>query len=214
MVDVRRDDGAATCDLVAHEFGRDVLGDRGAEALAVSNRSLGAGERGRAAEVLAVRDVDHLFRDDAGAGELELRDGLARQAAQGLRLVGEVARQVRARHVAVVLGPDVAALVGLDAAAFADPGFADARQALLDVDGRVGIGVGTGGIVHAEGFLARFRRERDLAEGHAHIRKAFRRGIDLARRADGAGRHFRRHELVRAGDLVHGLGLPASLVQV
>ncbi len=78
MVDVGRDDGAAAGDLVAHELRRDVLGDRGAEALAVGDGGLGAGERGRAAEVLAVGDVDHLLGDDAGAGELELGDGVAR----------------------------------------------------------------------------------------------------------------------------------------
>ena len=79
MVDVARDDGAAARDLVAHELGRDVLGHRGAEALAVLDGSLGARQRLLAAEVLAVRDVDHLLGDDAGARELELGDGLVRR---------------------------------------------------------------------------------------------------------------------------------------
>ena len=81
MVDVGRDDGAAARDLVAHEFRRDERRDRGAEALAVGERLRCVGERRLSGEVLAVGDVDHLLGDDAGAGELVLRDGLARRAA-------------------------------------------------------------------------------------------------------------------------------------
>ena len=182
VIDVGRDDGAAARDLVAHELRRDVLRDGGAEALAVSDGGLGACKRRRAAEVLAMRDVDHLLGDDAGLRELVLRHRLARQPAQRHRLVREIARQVLARDVAVVLRLDVAAGVLLDAAALAHPGLADARQALFHVDGGVRVGVGAGGVVDAEGFLGGALGERDLAERHAHVGVALGRGVHLGRR--------------------------------
>ncbi len=74
VIDVGRDDGAAAGDLVAHELGRDVLGNRCAEALAVSQRRLRPLQHGLAANVLAMRDVDHFVCDDAGARVLELGD--------------------------------------------------------------------------------------------------------------------------------------------
>ena len=119
VVDVGRNDGAPAGDLGAHELGRDVRGDVGAEGFAVGQRRLGAGEHGRAADVLAVGDVGHLLGDDAGARVLELRDGLAGEAAEGLRLGGEVAREMRSGNVAVVLRLHGAAFVGFDVAALA-----------------------------------------------------------------------------------------------
>src|SRR4029079_13548862 len=53
----------------------------GARGLSVIEGRLGAGERVGAPEVLAVGDVGHLLGDDAGACVLELRDGLAGEAA-------------------------------------------------------------------------------------------------------------------------------------
>ena len=50
---------------------------RGAKALAVGERRLGALELLLAAEIFALGDVDHLLGDDAGAGEFELRDRVA-----------------------------------------------------------------------------------------------------------------------------------------
>ena len=82
VVDVGGDDGAAARDLVADEFRGDEFGDRGAEVLAVGAAFGGAFQRLLPAQVLAMRDVDHLFGDDAGAGEFELRDQLARLAAE------------------------------------------------------------------------------------------------------------------------------------
>ena len=154
MIDVGGDDGAAAGDLGAHELGRDVRRDVGAEAVAVGQRRLGAGEHGDAAEVLAVGNVGHFLGDDAGARVFELRDGLARQTSEGLRLFGEVASEMARRDVAVVLGPDLAADVLLDAAALFDPGFACARQPARHVDLGRRIGVGAGRIVGAERRLA------------------------------------------------------------
>ena len=81
MVDVGGDDRAAARDLVADEFGGDVVGDRGAEILAVADVF---GER-LAAEVLADGDIFHLGRDDAAAGVVHLADVRARLGAQHRR---------------------------------------------------------------------------------------------------------------------------------
>ncbi len=83
-----------------------------------------------AAEVLALGDVDHLLGDDAGARELVLGDRRVADTAQ--RLVGDRkgAGEVLA-GVAVVLGANLAALIGLDAAALENPGGAGAGEAFL-----------------------------------------------------------------------------------
>src|SRR5471032_921324 len=55
---------ARECDLVAHEFRRDKVRKRRAEALAVGDPLGGQFMRMLAAEVLAGRDVDHLLRSE------------------------------------------------------------------------------------------------------------------------------------------------------
>ncbi len=65
--DVGRDDGAALGDLVAHELGRDVSRDLGAEAVAVLKGCVGAGKCCRAAHVFAVRGINHFIGDEACA---------------------------------------------------------------------------------------------------------------------------------------------------
>ena len=111
-------------------------GNVGAEDFAVGQRGLGAREHGRAADVLAMGDVGHLLGHDAGARVFELRDGLTGDAAERLRLGGEVAREVARRDVAVVLRLHGAACIAFDIAAFAHPGLAQARQAARHVDAR------------------------------------------------------------------------------
>ena len=136
VVDVAGNDGAAARDLAAHEFRRDEGGHLGAKAFAVGERCLGAFELLLAAEVFALGDVDHLLGDDAGAGEFELRDLVAVEAAQRLVMRGEGLCGMRGADIAVVFRLDVAALIFLDAAALLHPGDAAARQAGVDVDGR------------------------------------------------------------------------------
>ena len=104
VVDVGRDDGAAHRHFLAHELGRDELGQRRAKALAVGQPLLGEIERHLAAEILALGDVDHFLGDDAGARPFELGDRLAVEAAQRPRRVGE-RQQRRGLHVAVVDRP-------------------------------------------------------------------------------------------------------------
>ena len=94
-------------DLGAHEFGRDELRDFGAEILAVGAAFGGARDGVGAAEVLAVRDVDHLLGDDPGAGEFELRDRLAGAArAARCEAAGQAGTSLSAGDIAVVLGLD------------------------------------------------------------------------------------------------------------
>ena len=66
-------------------------GNVGAEILAVGAAFRGAFQHLLAAEVFAVRDVDHFLGDDPGAGEFELRDKLAGLAAID-RVVGGAGR--------------------------------------------------------------------------------------------------------------------------
>jgi hypothetical protein len=86
VVDVVGDDRAAAGDFVADEFGGDVIGDGGAEALAVADIF---GEAG-AAEILALGDIFHLGRDDAAAGVVHLADvGAGLGAQHALADIGE-----------------------------------------------------------------------------------------------------------------------------
>ena len=187
VVDVAGDDGAAARDLGAHEFRRDEGGDFGAKAFAVGERGFRAFELLLAAEVFALGDVDHLFRDDAGAGEFELRDLVAVEAAQRLVVRGEGFCGMRGADIAVVFRLDVAALILLDAAALLHPGEAVARQAGVDVDGHGRIGIGARGVVDRQVRLAGAFAEDDLAQGHAQVGRGVRGGEDLARRGQGAG---------------------------
>ena len=83
--------------------------------------------------------------------------------AQWRRLVGKVAGEVLAGGIAVVLRLDVASGIGLDVAALGDPWSANARQALLDVDLGIGLGVGPGWVIDAERRLAARFVQRDFA---------------------------------------------------
>src|SRR5690606_1280611 len=197
-----RNDGAATGDLVAYELRGNVLRNGGAEALAIGQRRFGALEHRFASQVLTMGDVDHLLGDDAGAGVLELRQRLALDAAEGPRLVREVAGERLAGDIAVILRPNLAPVVLLDVAALADPSLANARQTLLDVDRRARVGVRAGGIIDTERRLVRIG-ERDLAEGHAQPRTALGGIVDLRAGVDRPGGDLRHHQLALAGDLVH-----------
>ena len=164
MVDVAGDDGAPARDLAAHEFRRHEGRHRGAKAFAVGERRLGAFELLLAAEVFAGGDVDHLLGDDAGAGEFELRDHVAVEAAQRPVMGGERFGGMAGADIAVVFRLDVAALIFLDAAAFLDPGDALARQPGIDVDHDARIGIGAGGVIDRQVRLAGALAEDDLAQ--------------------------------------------------
>ena len=174
VVDVGRNDGAAAGDLGANEFRCDERRNFGAETFAVGDARLGLFQRLRAAEVFAVRDVDHFLGDDAGAGEFILRHQLARLAAID-RQVGRTGRdQLVVADIAVVLGLHRAGGDALEAA-FGEPFGAHRRQTGLQVDRHAGVGVGARAVVGAIRFLARCRIERDFTERHANVRPARRR---------------------------------------
>ncbi len=169
--------------------GGDEVGDAGAEVLAVAR----GGERGGAAEVLADGDIFHLGRDDAAAGVGDLRHRRAGPRAQRRALdVGEglgVRPLVEhgAAGQAVVLGLHLAAEIALDVAARLDPRAAQLGQAGVDVDRRVGVGVGAAGIVDADRRLVRARLEHDLAHGDAQVRVERAGDMDLAAAGQRAG---------------------------
>ncbi len=181
VVDVAGDDRAAARHLLAHEFGRHVIGDRGTPILSVADIF---GEA-RAAEILALGDIFHLGRDDALAGIMHLADVHARLGAQHLAAdIGEgldTARAIRA-ELAIILGLHLALEHLLDIAAAADPVAAQLGKAGHDVDTGLGIGIGPRRIVDAHRWLARRGLERDLA--HRHLVGA---DMDLAAAANRAG---------------------------
>ena len=78
MIDVGGDDGAAAGDLAAHELRRHESRDGRAEALPVGEARFCLLGCALPPDILAMRDVDHLLGDDAGAGELELRHRISR----------------------------------------------------------------------------------------------------------------------------------------
>ncbi len=201
MVDVGRDDGAAARDLGAHELRRDEGRELGAEALAVGERHGGAFERLLTPEVLAVGDVDHLFGDDAGLGELVLRDELVGAGLERRRHRRASRHQLVGADVAVVLGAHGAAVVGLVAAA-GEPG-AGVRQAGGKVHGVAGLGVGTGGVVDANRRLLGRGIERDLAERHGNLRRALDTVVDLGRPGQRPGGDALRHHRVGLGLIIH-----------
>src|SRR5262245_34199020 len=110
-----------------------------------------------------------------------------------------------AADVAVVLRPDAAAGVCLNAAAVGDPAGAQTRQTVLHIDAGASIRVRTGGIIGAERRLT--LAERDLAEGHPDIGVVRRRAINLGTGADRPGGDLRDHQVLTAGHLVHGSAL-------
>ena len=89
------------------------------------------------------------------------------------------------------------------ACALGDPRRPELRQAALDIDCGIGVGVGTRAVVDAERRLSASLREHDLAEGHAHPVVALRRRIDLPASRQGAGRHLGRNHVFRGNGLVH-----------
>ena len=145
------------------------------------------------------------------------REG-GRRSAQRLRRVREIARQVLAADIAVVDRLHRAAVILLDAAALLHPGEAGARQAALDVDRRVRIGVRAGRVIDRDRRLAGGSIERDFAQRHLEVGRRVRPHVDLARAGDRAGRDLRRGK-VGFGDMLvhrctpfHSVVVPAAVI--
>jgi len=77
--------------------------------------------------------------------------------------------------------------VGLDIAARRDPLRAEARQALVDVDGDRRIGVGAGGVIHRQRRLRRGWMQLDLPHWDAQVGVQYACAMDLARGGKGFG---------------------------
>ncbi len=194
VVDVGGNDRPALRHLVTHEFRRHEIGDGRAKALAIARL---CGSCLFASEIFADSDIFHLRRDDAGPRIGKLRDGLAVLCPQRLVARWKLWRQPVAGNKTIVLRLHMAALIGLHIAARLHPGLADARQTLFNLDQRVRIGIGTGGIIDCHRRLAGARVHGDLAHGHANTGVKFAGFVDLARRRQWAGGHFR-------SDSIHG----------
>ncbi len=134
MIDVGGNDGAAAGDLRAHEFGRHERRQRRAEALPVGEPRFCFFALALASDILAVRHIDHLLGDNAGAGKLKLGDRGAGNAPHGLALAGERPREMARGHGPVVLRPDHPPRIDLNAAARFDPGGPQREQSALHVD--------------------------------------------------------------------------------
>src|ERR1700730_15883403 len=100
-----------------------------------------------------------------------------------------------AADIAVVLGRDGAAFILLDSAALAHPRAARTREALLDIDHHIGIGVGAGGVVNRQSRLAGGFAERNLSHGHAQAGSRIGPRVYLARRRQSSGRDLGRRDI-------------------
>ncbi len=143
---------AATGHLVTDEFRGDLGGNRGAETL--PGMLIGGQARVAVLTQLLIfpdGDVFHLRGDDALAGIVHLRQvaaglGAARRA--NMREAQPLGGQVPGAPAAVFAGQAVQLLA---VAALLDPGGAHRLQALADINLRIRVGIGTGGIVNRQG---------------------------------------------------------------
>jgi len=198
VVDVGRDDGAATGHFAAHEFGGDQAGDVGAEGFAAVALEIA----GLAVAVLQLfqagvftdGDVFHLRGDDAAPGVVHLADVGASFRPQRLADVAEaeVAGLVVRRADAAEQRAGAAQFLGI--AALGDPAGAQRGQAGQQVDGDGRVGIGAAGVVDGEGRVGLLATGgvggilADLAHGDAEVRaRAFH--IDLAAFGEGLA-HF------------------------
>ncbi len=204
VVDVGRDDGPPAGDFAPDELGGDLIGYRGAEALAavLAAEQLGHLRPGRAggaqarqiflpAQVLADRDVFHLRGHQAGPRVVHLAHVAVGQGAAGVALqAGEA--QLGGGRVGRPFAAVAAGQCGqrLAVAALGDPLRAQRGQAAADVDLRLWIAVRAGAVVDGDrrvGLAAegcRGVRLGDLAHRYANVR-ARALDMDLARVGQG-----------------------------
>jgi hypothetical protein len=74
MIDIGGDDGAAARDFAPHELRRHERGQARTEAHPVAEPGFRRLGLPRAADILAMRDIDHLLADDPCPRQLELSD--------------------------------------------------------------------------------------------------------------------------------------------
>ncbi len=152
MVDVVRNDRAAPRNFFAYKFGRYQIRDTRSpilSAFAIAGNEV----RGHfAPEVLALSHIFHFRRDDPAARIVHLRDILTGLRPQGplhdIRECRHPARTVWA-ELSVIFRLYFACVILLDIAARHDPLAAQARQASIDINRSLRIGVGSGCIIDA-----------------------------------------------------------------
>ncbi|MNS39085.1 hypothetical protein D3C72_713560 [compost metagenome] len=187
VVDVGRDDRAATGNFLANELGGDFLRDVGPEAVAgVLLVEQAGGACLLQLHVFADGHILHLGSDDALAGIVHLRDVGARLGTARVAHVGET--QLGQFGIVQALLAEVGAQAGqaLGVTACLDPRRTHVGQALAHVDDNVGVGVRAGSIVDQHrgiGLATKIGRgvvQADFTHGHADVRaRAF--DIHLAR---------------------------------
>ena len=180
MVDIVGDDRAATGDFVADKFGRDIIGDRRANAFAIAFIF----GQPRAAQIFALRDIFHFRGDDAFTGVVHLADVHAGLCTEHLLAdIGEW------RDAAAAVGAKLAIVFGLYLAlgdfshviARHDPRAADFGQANVDVDAGVTVGIRAASVIHAHRRLTGARFQMDFAHGDVQ-----RANMDFLAAANGA----------------------------
>src|SRR5690606_39634537 len=195
VVDVVGDDRAAAGDLVTDELRGDELRDACAEGFArVLAQQVRLTDRVDAL-VLADRDELHLRRDDAAARVMHLGHVGTGQRAARQWTIAETDRVQPC--VVFALASELRRQAGqrLGVATLLDPAGAQRRQPAGQVDPRVGIGVGAGGVVD---------RERGVLLAAEDGRRA--RQFDLAHRYAQVGARAGDEDLVRARDRAHDVG--------
>ena len=202
MVDVGGDDGAPARNFIAHEFRRHEARNIGAKALALRHLRMRAFQHLFAAKVFARGNVDHFFGDDSGAGEFILRDVFGALARQRIGVGRAGGHQLVAGGVAIVLGLDRAARIGLEAAT-GDPGLAHARQAFGQIDSGVNLRIGAGGVIDVKLRLGGIGQQ-NLAQRHMHVVPASGGGVDLARAGQRTGGHGFGNKRIAFGLHIHG----------
>src|SRR5450830_1787726 len=197
VVDVGRDNRAATGDFFAHEFRGDDLRHASAEAVAgVLLIEQAAGTGLFELHVFADVDVFHLSGDDAFARVVHLGDvgtglGTARVLHMGKAQRGQFGiREALLAEVRAQAGQAFGVATRLD------PRRAHIAQAFAHVDDDVGVGVGAGGVVDHHGGV-------DLAAeiGGGHIK------ADFAHRHKDVRAGALHVDFLRAGKGLHGAGI-------
>ncbi|MNG77208.1 hypothetical protein D3C79_357540 [compost metagenome] len=195
MVDVGRDDRAATGNFLANELRGDFFRDVGPEAVAcVLLVEQAGGACLLQLHVFADGHILHLGSDDALAGIVHLRDVGARLGTARVAHVGETQLGQLGIVQALLAEVGAQAAQALGVATRVDPGRAHVGQAFAHVDDDFGVGVWAGSVVDQHrgvGFAAEIGGgvvQADFTHRHADVRA---RALDI--------------DLARTGERLHGL---------
>ncbi len=179
MINVGGDNRAAGCHLLAYKLRRNVFRQVRAEAVARVLLAQYFATNALATHIFPQGDELHLRRHDPLTRIVKLRNPTSRHRAARARQIIE-AQMIEPFILQALLAVTGAELRQFAVAALFDPGAAQTRQALMNIDLRLGIAIRAGGIVNRHrfiGFINRIvfiaadqgRAELDLAHRHANI---------------------------------------------